>query len=276
MKDLGATARNLRLAPDGVWYADGHRDLGFLNEDETDWAQLEPRSFWYRHRNGVFTRIFRRFPPQGTLYEIGAGNGTVALCLQSMGIDVIALEPTLRFARAAKARGVETVACTSLEAAGFAAASLPNVGLFDVLEHIDAQGAFLRYVSGLMLPGGRLYCAVPAYPWLWSAEDAVAGHRRRYTTSSLRAVLEDSGFRVEYSTYFFAALTVPILVLRALPTWLGFRSRRTKEVSETEHDLGRGALSAVVEAVLRPELRVLAAGRRVPFGSSCLAIATRA
>lgn len=275
IEDLSTIGTELVLGPDGIWYANNHTDLAFLSLDETDWASLEPRSFWYRHRNRVLAHVMTRYRPTGMLYEIGAGNGSVVLNLQQLGIEVIAIEPTVRFAKAAKARGVRVVACTSIDEAGFRAGALQSVGLFDVLEHIEDQAQFLEKIGSLMPKGGRLFCAVPSYQWLWSTEDAVAGHLRRYTAASLTRVFEHAGFQVEYVTYYFAVLPVAILILRTLPTALRLRSKRSSSLSHREHDLGDGFLSRLVEFVLRVESKLLASAGRLPFGASCLAVARR-
>jgi SAM-dependent methyltransferase len=117
----------------------------------------------------------------------------VSLAIQSAAFSVVAVEPTERWASNAKSRGVHTVVCADLEDARFHEGALANVGMFDVLEHIDDDADFLRRVRKLMPAGGRFYCAVPAYSWLWSLEDAAAdmfgatglGELRRTVTAAV-------------------------------------------------------------------------------------------
>ena len=66
---------------------------------------------------------------------------------------------------------------------------------------------------------------VPAYQWLWSDDDELSEHRRRYTVSGLRRVAARAGFTVEYATYMFWPLPPPIALLRALPSRLGLRPK---------------------------------------------------
>lgn len=104
-ENLDSIGTELELGADGIWYARHHADLGFLNHEDIDWALIESRSFWYRHRNLVFASILRRFPASGTFFEIGAGNGFVSLALQNLGLDVVAIEPTVRSARLRRSAG---------------------------------------------------------------------------------------------------------------------------------------------------------------------------
>ena len=51
----------------------------------------------------------------------------------------------------------------------------------DVLEHLDDDVEGLRAIAALLAPGGQLVVTAPAYDWLWSGEDVISAHRRRYT-----------------------------------------------------------------------------------------------
>jgi hypothetical protein len=117
-------------------------------------------------------------------------------------------------------------------------------------------------------PGGRLYIAVPAYQALWSSEDDHAGHFRRYTLALLTQRLRETGFAVEYDTYFFRVLLLPILLLRVLPFRLGIR-----QVNDpgADHAPPPGWLSAS----LARERRHIAAGGTLSFGASCLTVARK-
>jgi SAM-dependent methyltransferase len=271
--DLSAIADNLVLGSNGIWEAAGHQDLGFAESDPTDWLRIEQTSYWYRHRNRSFVALLEQFPPHGALFEIGAGNGTVSLAIQSAAFSVVAVEPTERWASNAKSRGVHTVVCAGLEDARFHDGALANVGMFDVLEHIDDDANFLRRLRRLMPAGGRFYCAVPAYSWLWSVEDTAAGHVRRYRLGELSRTVTAAGFTVEHATYYFAPLVIPILLLRAIPTRLGIRRARTAETSASEHRLGKGIAGRLAQSALDQEIRWLSAGRRCPVGSSCFVVA---
>jgi hypothetical protein len=147
------------------------------------------------------------------------------------------------------------------------------VGLFDVLEHIKDDSAFLASVRELLRPGGRIYLSVPAFQFLWSRDDEVAGHFRRYTRRSLAKVFRAAGLQVEYLTYFFWFLPLPVGVLRTIPSRVGWRRNPTLRSAKREHTVGRGLTRRLVDWALSPELAWLRRGRTLPFGGSCLAVA---
>jgi SAM-dependent methyltransferase len=161
------------------------------------------------------TDVVEQFPAPGVIYDVGGGNGYMTRALKDAGHPTVLVEPVEQGARTAFQRGLQPVVNSTLEHAEFPPGSLPAVGMFDVLEHVDDDLGMLREIRDLLAPGGRLYLTVPAHPRLWSAHDDEAGHRRRYTSSSLRAVVADAGLTIERSSLMFSILLVP-LAIRAL------------------------------------------------------------
>ena len=64
----------------------------------------------------------------------------------------------------------------------------------EVLEHLDDPRTFLNRVSKFLRPGARLYVTVPRGPR--SAYEEYVGHRRHFTATDLRRLLESSGYEV--------------------------------------------------------------------------------
>src|ERR1051326_6914805 len=216
--DPGAMSSRLRRGEDGCWVAASSGPLSYPAGGNDACFAVEDESFWFRHRNACLLAVLRRWPPRGTLFDVGGGNGAVAAAVQEAGLDVGLVGRGRGGARNARQRGVESVVCARLEDAGFPPATIPAVGLFDVLEHIEDDRSFLRSIGALLVPGGRLYLSVPAYRVLWSSEDVHAGHYRRYRLSGLRRLLVLAGFRVEYSSSLFWPLPAPIFLLPTLPS----------------------------------------------------------
>ena len=236
--------------------------------------QIEDGSYWFAHRQECIIEIMRRFPPGGTVYDIGGGNGFVSAGLQAAGFETVLVEPGTGALNARK-RGVKNVVQSTLEDAGFRENSMHAVGVFDVLEHIDDETGFLMCIAKLLHPGGRFYCTVPAISGLWSDEDEFAGHHRRYSARRLRDAVERHGLEVEFLSSFFSFLVAPVYLLRTLP----FRLRGKKELTalrmqeiKADHSLPAG-FSTIIAAFNAWELARLKTGRGLPFGSSLLCVA---
>jgi SAM-dependent methyltransferase len=262
----------LTRGADGIWRAAATRSIDYPDRANAFCAALEPGSFWFNHRNRMIAELVRRFPPAGAIADIGAGNGYASLGLTQAGYATMVIEPGPSGARTAHARGLAPVVCATLEDAGFQPASLEAAGLFDVLEHIEDDERFLDGLRRLLTPRARVYLTVPAFNGLWSSEDDLVGHHRRYSIGALRESLARSGFATEYATYFFAPLPLPLFLLRTLPSRLGLR--RTLDPDQTAAELKpASALGTMMLQLLRYEVAVVRAGHRLPFGTSCLAAA---
>jgi SAM-dependent methyltransferase len=222
----------------------------------------------------VIAEFVSRSHHRGMFVDVGGGNGYVAKALIAAGIHCVLVEPGIDGAMAARDRAVEPVICARLEDVNLPSGCAASVGLFDVLEHIEDEAAALKLIHSILEPSGRLFLTVPSYQFLFSSEDYAAGHFRRYTIPQLSRVLAKSGFRIEFSSYFFAPLPPLIFLSRTIPTRLGKRHSVEHENACSEHNPG-GPAAWAMDRLLDLELRRLRAGKRCPFGGSCLCVAVK-
>ena len=183
--DIQKLTTRLRDNGDGLWVAYDRRDVSYPRDGNELCLGIEDNSFWFGHRNNVITSLVKAFFPDGAVFDVGGGNGYVAMALQSAGIETVLVEPGAQGSRNAKARGLNVVIQSTLEDCEFRDQTIPAFGLFDVLEHIEKDSEFLERLYGQLLPKGYLYVTVPAYNFLWSIDDDYAQHYRRYTVRTL-------------------------------------------------------------------------------------------
>jgi SAM-dependent methyltransferase len=272
---LDRLSATLTKDPSGIWTVRGvaPEKVSFPDAFYQACFEIEDHSFWFAHRSECIFRALARHPFEGPLIDVGGGNGAVSAALQRRGVRSILLEPGEDGARNAVRRGLPDVVCATLEQAGFAPGSFSAAGLFDVVEHVADDVGILRAVHRVLRPAGILCLTVPAYPWLWAAEDEQAGHHRRYTLASLRRVLGEAGFAARYETYMFAPLVAPIFLLRSLRHRFLPRSEAAVNEAATRQHTPSLLARRALDAILRPEARWIAGGRKVPIGTSCLVVA---
>jgi SAM-dependent methyltransferase len=138
------------------------------------------------------------------------------------------------------------------------------VGAFDVIEHIEDDLGALRGIYQAVRPGGLVLLTVPQHPSLWSPQDVVAHHARRYVARDLHAKVRGVGLDLLRSTSFVSLLLPALHATRRMPnrTTLG-DLQRPRIV-----DAGLAGVMAVERAVIR-------AGLSFPSGGSRLVVARK-
>jgi len=276
MVDIQSISDELKMGNDGIWYSPETQNIFYPLDGNENCFAIEDGSFWFRHRNNCILSILKSYPPidNGTIFDMGGGNGFVSLALANAGFDVVLVEPGKVGTSNAKKMGLKNVICATAEKAKFKQNSLPAVGLFDVIEHIEDDVSFLQSIRRQMKTNGYLYTTVPSFPFLWSEEDVFAGHFRRYTLANMIKVLNSSGFDVVFSSYIFRFLPIPIFLLRSLPYKIG-RSKKKRKLTNISHDhaMKGGLISIVLNAILKSEIDNLNHRKTMLFGGSCLVVA---
>ncbi len=249
--------------------------ISFPEDGNDSCFQLEDNSFWFKHRNKCILNVIKNYQVEGVFLDIGGGNGYVTKMLQENGYETVLIEPGLAGCINAKSRGLNMVVNAALEDIQFSqSAKVSAIGAFDVIEHIEDDIAFLRSCYEVLDEKGKLFIAVPAFQSLWSEDDIIAGHFRRYTTDSLTRVIEDAGFKVKYITYFFQPLVLPIFLFRTIPS--KFRSRKiTMENSKEEHGTEGGLVINIMNLLLKGEAAMISSKKHISFGSSILMVAEK-
>ena len=273
--DLSTFADNVELR-DGIWFSKTKEVVSYPEDGSDLCLVVEDGSYWFQHRNKCIPELVKRFSKNKIFFDIGGGNGNVAACLQKAGIETVLIEPSIQGIRNAKARGLNNLVCSTLQDASFELNSIPAIGVFDVVEHIADDNQFLKQMHDFLEPGGNLYITVPAYNFLWANEDDYSGHYRRYTISKLKKLLLGLGYEINYSSYLFAALVLPVFLFRALPSKLGFhKDVENIEKYKSEHGNYEGFLTKIIKKTLSWEYKKIRKKSRINFGTSCLIVASK-
>ena len=221
-------------------------------------------------RNIVLDSIRQRYPGRHDLHFLDAGCGT-GLMLQELlplgtaeGVDIS--DEALQFCRR---RGLENVRNADLLDLPFAAERFDVVTALDVLEHLDDDAGALREFGRVLKPGGRVFVFAPAHRWLWSLQDEVSHHKRRYIARTLRDAVSRAGLVIERLTY-VSTLLLPVIFLGR--QWLKVR-RRFREF-DTENDLHPQWSNGILRSIFQLEIPILR-HTDMPFGASLLCVARK-
>jgi SAM-dependent methyltransferase len=235
-------------------------------------ARVEEHHWWFRGRRAVILAVMQQHlepRPSRRILDVGCGTGGNLAALRQFG-HVEGLdhsEEALRFCRARL--GPDFPLHRGELPGGLPEGRFDVVTAFDVLEHLPDPVSTLRAICQVLEPDGTLVCAVPAFPFLWSAHDEVHHHQRRYTLSLLRQQLAEAGLCIRWSSYFNSLLFPPIAAVRLLQR-LGPKQQSARSDVETG---GPEWANRLLETVFSAE-RFVVPRFSLPAGVSLLVLAS--
>jgi SAM-dependent methyltransferase len=233
--------------------------------------RVEGAHWWFVGRRRIIERFLEQIcaklkTDRPHILDVGCGTGAnlemLARFGDAEGVDVSA--EALTFCRE---RGLNNVRQGEAEQLPFADDSFDLVTALDVVEHLDDDAAGLREMRRVLRPGGRALLFVPAFMFLWGVQDDVSNHRRRYTRSSLKKLVQESGLVVERATYANITFFAPILLGRLLMRIMGLRPA-------SENNINVSALNGVLGRIFGAEASLLAKAN-LPLGVSAICVARR-
>lgn len=232
--------------------------------------ELEQSHWWFVGRRRIIAALIVRFLPKGgkaNILEAGCGSGGNLAMLGSLGtVDAFEYDADAR-QHATEKSGLDVRFGALPDDLPFADRRYDLIGLFDVLEHVEADTASLAALAARLSDKGVILVTVPAFPFLWSRHDERHHHFRRYTRKTLAEVAAKAGLKVRYSSYFNFFLFPAAVATRALKRLTG---------SETPDDsMPSGWVNGVLTRVFGAE-RHLVGRLRLPFGLSLAAVLERA
>jgi len=178
----------------------------------------EDDHWWFHSRTmALLAALDPLTQPDGLVLDIGSGAGNMVHHLSRYG-RVIGVDNSLVPLRIAWQRGYTSLPADAT-ALPFANDSFSLVALLDIIEHCEDDLAVLKESWRVCAPSGHIVITTPAFSWLWSYNDILNQHQRRYTKAGLRSMLEQAGFtvlRLSYTYFLVFPAAAGLLALRRI------------------------------------------------------------
>jgi SAM-dependent methyltransferase len=241
---------------------------------------MQERHFWYRGRHRFLLAAVDRFLPKTV-----TGNDVIDL-----GGGVGGWVRYLAQHRPGALRQI-ALADSSLDALKLAVSVLPPKAqryqidlmqlhmreqwdaafLLDVIEHLPDDLQALQQARDALKPGGYLFVTTPAFPQLWSYNDEMAHHLRRYRRADFVRLASESGLTLCDSRYFMFFLSPAYWFSRIKPTFATMSSAQKTELISKQHQVPGPLINGLLSSIFAAETP-LGHHVRFPWGTSILAV----
>lgn len=245
-----------------------------MSPDEHDIMRaVEDQYWWYQ---ALRQHVAESIDPPGPIFSVldagcGTGGTLVALRRNFPQAELTGIDDSQHAVALTAERNLAAhLQRASVHQLPFADGSFDFVLSLDVWSHAGIDDALAaRETHRVLRPGGKLILNLAAFEFLKGAHDCATDVDRRYTRRQVQALLEGANFEVERLTYWNAAFTPPIALVR----WFSRRGLRREEARSDFRPLPR-FVNTTLKRVAALEL---SATRHLslPFGSSLFAVARK-
>lgn len=232
--------------------------------------RAEESHFWFvARRRVIMTWLERSLRATGKttqslrLLDYGCGTGQNLLLFSELG-EAYGVDAAPEAVAYCRKRGLRNVLqLSSLENVKQLGGAFDVITLLDVLEHLPDDALALQQVRRLLKPDGLVVLTVPMFEWLWSGEDVVSQHYRRYTLPSLTQAADAADFTISDRSY-FNSLLLPLQAAAAITQ----RLHPPRQPQSLVQPLP-AALNALLTHTVSLEARILHK-RGLPLGASLI------
>lgn len=241
-----------------------------------------PTNFWYQARNKIISNLLSQeqkklLNKKINFLEIGCGNGFVLKHLKTKFPSFSFAGSDIYVEALSYAKQNNTADVLFFQYNLFKKnlnQHFDIIGCFDVLEHIQEDETAMANLRDLIVSDGLAIITVPSDMALWSNNDVINKHKRRYTKAELTTKLEKGGFEILYMNH-FVFLLYSLLRIKAK-----LQKRVTNEdLDEPSIDVAQqlnlkinAVLNAGFSLIMRIEILIMQLGCKFPFGSSLICL----
>lgn len=232
--------------------------------------ELQKNGWWFGNaRNKLVGGLLKKYIPDYVYkkaLDVGCSEGAFLDYLSDKQIDVQAIDIDNNAIEFCKERGyVSQVRYGNLLNIPYADETFDIVFLLDIVEHVQDDHKAISEVNRVLRPNGSAILIVPAYQWLWSANDLAYHHQRRYSLNLVKKLVRSKDFKLTFLS-FFNSLLFPIFVIFTMIAKFSKRTSASTVVKPVP-----GFINFLLTKLMQFERWIIInAGIKLPFGSSII------
>ncbi len=241
------------------------------NDYRSQYFDLEDTHWWFRVRRSLIDDLLDRFL-SGTatsstqILDFGCSAGGLVYHLQQRGFKAQGADISQEAIDLGRQKyGLNLVAMKGNHL-DFADNTFDCVVTLDVLEHLEDERWAIAEIGRVLKKDGICIIFVPAFQFLWSTQDEVNQHYRRYSMRTLRSAVDGARtFTVLKKSYFNFFLFPFVALVKLIARW-----SKTKNY-KSDFELNNTFLNSIFFLIFNFERKLLRY-MNFPFGVSALLV----
>lgn len=181
-------------------------------------SRLENQHWWYKANREFVLSLLDKFlsPKPSLILDLGCGSGGTTMALQKYG-QVTGIDISSEALRFARRHFISSLRRADINHLPYPAAKFDAAVCLDVLYHksVNTYQA-IREAFRVLRPGAIFLIRVPAFSFLRGTHDAIVHGARRFTSTQVKQLVEQAGFKVLNLTYYNFFLLLPLFLYRRL------------------------------------------------------------
>jgi 2-polyprenyl-3-methyl-5-hydroxy-6-metoxy-1,4-benzoquinol methylase len=170
--------------------------------------------FWYiQTRRDLLERVLKKYISKKkiSILDLGCGTGFNYEVLKRFG-HVTSLDYYEEPLQSCKKKGIPNLVKGDAQNLKFKKGSFDVIVAIEVLEHLPNDIRALKNIDNVLKKNGIFIFTTPAHPFLWSTDDVISKHKRRYSKKELKTKISKN-FNIKYigQRYFFLFLPTVII-----------------------------------------------------------------
>lgn len=234
-------------------------------------SEIEENNWWHEGRRKILQSTIAylvKSVKNSKILDVGCGTGGTSNAFLKFGY-LVGTDLSIAALKLATKKGFTNILKSSLTNIPLKDETFDIITALDVIEHMENDHSVLLELNRLVKLNGYVIITVPAFQFLWSEHDVALSHFRRYTTSTLTKVLNETNFEVVRISYFISFIFLPYAVYRLLT-----KNSINQENPKTAKRQLPKIVNVLFERMMNVEDRLLKSVD-LPFGVSLLCVAKK-
>jgi len=230
-------------------------------------SELEEHHWWFSARHHMFLSVLGacKVPLGARILDVGSSTGGTIRYLRKYGYkNVIGVDASYIAIEYASKKGID-IRIGDVLNLPFPENTFDFVFACDIIEHVENDVNATLEINRVLNHDGYALFTVPAFEILWSNQDQISGHKRRYSLKKLKNIFDKTPFSLIKIYYFNFILFTPILLLRKLTSIIG------KTIKNENTLFQNGLINTALYQIFKLDIK-LAKIINPPFGVSIAAI----